>query len=89
MKHYKTRVIPERIDEILFRTTCDLCSKEIEQDEWDRDEVTVENVTGYSCPSGGASSYEFVDMCGSCFRDKLIPWLTQQGATIQTKETDW
>lgn len=89
MKHYKTRLVPERTEQIVEKTTCDLCSEEIESVSRNRDEVTVENVTGYSCPSGGSSEYSYVDMCGSCFRSKLIPWLTQQGAVIQNRETYW
>lgn len=29
---------------------------------------------------------KYVDMCGNCFRDKLLPWMLEQGVKPQIKE---
>ncbi len=75
---------------------CDLCGKQGVSDSWDSGyyelneceiEVKVRQKDGYSSPDGGAGESYIVDMCPQCFKEKLVPWLREQGANI--KPTDW
>ena len=82
-------------DEILVETTCDLCGKIAKSGKWNSStyevnegeiEVTVRQKDGAAYPEGGHSTEFFVDMCPECFKLKLIPWLKENGATVEEKE---
>lgn len=89
MKHYVDVEIPAKISKRLVKTTCDICTKKIEEELYTVDEVTIEYKTGSSYPEGGSGDEIGVDMCGKCFNNKLIPWLKEQGANPTTREWDW
>lgn len=93
MKTYKTKhipAVPATDISVEDETLCDICKNSVESGgNWSNDEITIESKEGYSFPEGGSAEYKFVDMCKTCFDNKLIPWLKSQGAEIQTRETDW
>lgn len=87
---YITKHVPAKDISVEHEVFCDLCKSEIDEySGWDVNEVTIEGKTGYSCPSGGSSETQSVDMCIKCFEGKLIPWLKEQGADIQKSERNW
>jgi hypothetical protein len=98
---YETRNIPATTHKVIDKTVCDICKRETKGSEWeestwhnDETDITVElsyeHRTSYGCDCcGGQSEKIIVDLCPTCFKDKLLPWLRSQGAQIQVKEYDW
>lgn len=98
MRHYLTEEIPATTRQKLSKTTCDLCGNEAKHGCWESStyevneteiEVTVRQREGTSFPDGGDCEEYSVDMCPSCFKNKLIPWLESQGCKAKTKEWEW
>lgn len=80
MKHMKkVEIAATTRDETDF-VTCDLCGECIEEAGYNIDEIEVRHRTGKSYPESGAGKETYVDMCGKCFDEKLVPWLRTQGA---------
>jgi hypothetical protein len=89
MKHYKTVQVPAKESKVLYKTTCDLCGGEITSACYDAEEVEIRHRTGSNYPEGGSGEEVEVDMCGTCFDSKLVPWLREQGANPEPEEWDW
>lgn len=89
MKHIQTRKVPERIETFTEKTTCDLCHKEIEYHHFDLDEVTIKYRSGSNYPEGGCGTEQTVDVCPECWKSKLVPWFTSQGAAVSSENWDW
>jgi len=96
MKKYETRVIPERTEQCITGTVCDLCGAKSFGVNWDQGyyktnetevSVHIKHETGISYPEGGSGTNYEIDMCPKCFQDKLIPWVKSQGGNV--RETDW
>lgn len=97
MKIYKDKEIPARKEKILVKRACDLCGKGGKH-SWDGGVYEESNTTikvsvchkqGYSYPEGGSGDGIDIDLCPSCFRNKLVPWLQEQGANIKYEEWDY
>jgi len=82
----------------LKKLTCDLCGAEgvgegWKSSEWNVNEtkmkVTVTQTEGLSYPEGGTGTEYVIDLCPECFKNRLVPWLTSQGAEIEKMEWDW
>jgi hypothetical protein len=89
MKHTQTIIEPATQRIIVTHTTCDLCSKTIEHDCFEVDDVVIRHQVGSSYPEGSLVEETTVDMCGECFKSKLVPWLQSQGVTPTTSQSDW
>jgi hypothetical protein len=89
MKHTKTVAVPATTKVVVDHTTCDLCQKRIVHNGYNVDQVRVEHRTGSQCSDGGSGYEVSVDICGSCFITKLLPYLESQGAKPTTEEWDW
>lgn len=89
MKHMKTVNVPAETKQELDRTTCDLCGAEIKAGRYSAEEVEVRHRTGSSRPDCGAGEEVRVDMCGTCFDTKLVPWLRTQGADPKPEGWVW
>lgn len=103
MKHKRTVQVPasERVE--THAITCDLCGKEAPglrhgDSEWTtehyaieetRVEVTVRRRQGSSFPEGAWGKAWSVDICPTCFKAKLVPWLISQGAAIREEDFDF
>ena len=92
-KTYK-KVRSEVENTFLVAMTCDLCDKQTKRHDWTTGiyevaETTVQFKEGTNYPDGGCGTLYDVDICPGCFRDKLIPWLRSQGATVRETEWDW
>ncbi len=89
MKHYKTVEVPETTEQVLERTTCDLCGGEISEGSYEVNEVEIRHKTGNCYPETGFGEEVRVDMCGECFTEKLTPWLVAQGVKVTEVEWDY
>ncbi len=79
---------------ILDEMSCDLCDKKTKHDEWgiQNYEVAETEITireGFSYPDGGYGTKITIDICTSCFKTKLIPWLIKQGVNIKEEKWDY
>lgn len=84
MKHTEEVVVPARTETRVKLITCDLCKKEIENEHYHVDEVVVHHKVGNAFPESGRGTETSVDVCGSCFNEKLLPWLISLGALPTT-----
>lgn len=87
MKHKENVEIPATTEIRTTYVTCDFCSKKIEYLAYKTDEVTIRHKEGDSYPEIGGGAARFVDMCGKCFNEKLVPWIQSQGVEVQKE--DW
>lgn len=75
---------------------CDLCGRKgSPAREWETAayevnktevSVTVRAKQGEAYPEGGNGTEFSIDICPTCFREKLVPWLRSQGAKIEERE---
>ena len=98
MKHYIEKIVPEKTEEVLSDITCDLCGKSGGRDGWDSSiwsvsetevEVTVKHKNGTEFPEGGDGKLYAVDMCPTCFKEKLIPCLKSLGCEVKFEDWGW
>ncbi len=89
MKVYENKTIPESVEKVLIKTTCDMCKGEIKTGCFEVNEVEISHEHGSVYPDSGYTDTNFIDLCGKCFQEKLIPWLKNQGCEVQTKETEY
>lgn len=91
------KTIPSRQEEYTVETRCDLCNHKaprVGRGEWggscyDIAEVTIEMRIGSGYPEGGSYERNEYHVCPVCFRDKVMVWLSSEGATETTEEVDW
>lgn len=83
-KHIETH------EEIDYRA-CDLCGRPTEtQDCHDCDAVEpLQHRYGTSYPEGGDGEEIEIDLCPSCFKNKLVPWLQSQTPLHPIAYEDW
>lgn len=99
MKTYETVVPENKPYEKVRCRKCDLCGAESQGEEWQSKglwdvnqtvmAVEIRQKDGYNLPDGGSGTKIEVDLCPTCFKDKLVPWLISQGADIKAEEWDW
>jgi hypothetical protein len=94
------RVVPENkpYDRLKCRK-CDLCGVMSRGEHWEAKGIYESNETiiavevmqkeGANYYDGGSGTKYEVDLCPTCFKEKLIPWLNSQGAEIKQEEWDW
>ncbi len=95
MKKYRT--IEKKVETKEFKVvdsiTCDLCGDETNKnwktEPYDATETDISMKTGNDWPEGGSGDLIEVDICPTCFKDKLIPWVRSQGGTETVTEWDW
>lgn len=99
MKKYVKKQITSEVT-VLEEQTCDLCGAKAKKPGilwsggiYDVDEteisVTIRQRSGENYPDNGSGTEHVIDLCPKCFKERLIPWLRSQGATIEEKEWDW
>lgn len=89
MKHTEEIEIPARTETRVCRITCDMCGEDVDNMNHTEEEVIVYRKT----IDGNLDSFETeettVDLCGQCFKDKLIPWLESQGVKPLVKKRSY
>jgi hypothetical protein len=87
--------IPAKTSTYTTHLVCDLCGAKSHDDRnwtsemYEFDQVVIEAKKGERYPDNGNHATTTVDLCPTCFRDKLLPWLASQGAKPRTEEVDW
>jgi hypothetical protein len=79
---------------------CDLCKKESEQaDHWvrqmperavittDENSITLTHKFGKRYPEGGWGQVLEIDICPECLQNKVLPFLKEQGCSVEYQ--DW
>ena len=98
MKVYETKAVPATTREILIKRKCDLCGIESKSSDWNAGfyevneteiKITMKQKEGSSYPEGGSGTEYEIDLCPSCFTNRMIPWLKSKGAEIKEREWDW
>jgi len=95
MKHFTRKIIPElivpeHIESVFAKVTCDLCGEEIKKDnQFDAPKVVVAGEEGVSYPEGGTCTRTEFDVCVKCFKDEVVPWFDSRGAQPRVNEIDW
>lgn len=92
MKNYEEEVIPATHVQKHVSTTCDLCG-DITDNDWspgyeqNEAKVAIQEMKAY--PEGGwGAEYEY-DICPTCFKEKIMPWLKKQGAEPRKRDIDY
>ena len=90
-----TKVIKERKvsyeEDYCDHIICDICKVKSNGSDWGSsvnsdDEITISRVRGYSDRDGGLHTAVSFDLCPSCFMNKLIPWLKENGGEPSEEE---
>jgi len=89
MQHKKTVEAPATTREVVDFTTCDICGDRIREGTYEVSEIEVRHKTGTNYPEGGSGEETEFDICGKCFDEKLVPWLSSQNAEPRKTEWDW
>lgn len=91
MRTYREVTYPEYKRQVLSEITCELCRKttkyEWKMGDYNLVEVEVRLKTGTSYPEGGMGEEINIDICPSCFENKLVPWVQSQGGSAEVG--DW
>ena len=85
MKHYKTQTEEKQV---LERTTCDICEKELEQTHSGFSGGHIEHRKGQIYHDGGGGWYGTkidADFCSNCFHNKVTPALENVGVVFQAQ----
>lgn len=91
----ETRQIPAKTETRPVSIQCDMCGEKSKRSNnwgdgpYSVNDVTIEHKTGESYPEGGSGEYLRCDLCPTCFKTKLVPWLESQGASVRQEEWDW
>jgi len=97
MRHYEKRQRTSEYDH-LVKLTCDLCRTEAKGGDWESStyevnevevQMTVRQKEGSNYPEGGSGEDYLIDLCPTCFKERLVPWLRSEGADIVQREWDW
>jgi len=71
---------------VVTTTFCDLCEKEIvERNGHQRDEVEIEHSVGNVWPEADCRQVTWVDVCTSCFQERVRPAIEALGAKFRTR----
>lgn len=89
MQHKKTIIIPEHTQIVTEFETCDLCGNKLEYELYEINHVKICHKKGVNYPESGSGVETTFDICGSCFEQKIVPWLVTQGAKPQIEKWDW
>ena len=98
MKVYEMVDVPATMREVLVKRRCDLCGMESKSSDWDAGsykvneteiKIIMKQKEGSSYPEGGSGTEYEIDLCPECFKNRLIPWLKGEGATIEERKWYW
>jgi len=89
MRTYKTTIIPEHNSTSIDQVFCDLCGEVRKHQLYAVSDVVVSYEFGNAYSDNGSTTQLSYDICGSCFRNKLMVWLESQGAEPRKEEKDW
>lgn len=87
MKNYKKIKVTEQVVESI---TCDLCHKSYKPESANSEtEIHISITESEFHYDYGYGRKTEIDLCPDCFKNKLIPFLKQNGAECKEEEFDW
>jgi hypothetical protein len=87
MRHTRLERVPASTREVEDHVTCDLCHVKIGEGAiYRRDEATIKREVGQCYPEGGTGVATEVDVCGTCFERRVLPWLRSQDVVPRVRE---
>jgi hypothetical protein len=98
MELKKTVEIPAKTEERVVAVTCDICGKKGHpewpggdwgENQYDRNETIVRWRQGEHYPEGSSGNEYDVHICPTCFENKLMPWLKEQGVNLIEKSYEF
>lgn len=93
MKVMKTVPVPATTREVLDFIKCELCERKHHDERWspgiyEVSEPEVVLSVGTNYPEGSSIDRTYLDICPTCFKEKLIPWFVSQGG-VPREVSDW
>lgn len=79
-------------------TTCELCGRTTTAEDWDAPEwyengnthkVIIKYEYGWGSQDGGSMKVIEYDLCPNCFKEHLMAWMAELGATPRTEKKEW
>ena len=95
MKNMKIVTIPESKKEELDFVICDLCKRPGDDEtEWSRkrfekSEVIISHEFGDDYPDSYSTQTITFHVCPDCFKNKVMKWFHENGATETISESEW
>lgn len=98
MRFYQKQIKEPVIQKVLVKITCDLCGAETKNSNWGTSfneinnveiSVTINQQEGAAYPEGVFGTEFNVDLCPTCFKTTLIPFLREKGAKIEERELNF
>ena len=95
-KRFETKRV-ERVETHTIEHACDICKRTMNHPEWgewdagssyDVNRVRISHEEGSAFPEGGIAETVSFDLCPTCFRDVLTPFLESKGA-VPNKSKDY
>lgn len=96
-QRFEERTVPEHTEECLVERTCDICAVEADRPgagQWvasshfDVSQTTITLEEGSAYPEGRDTTRMSFDICPTCFKNKLIPFMATHGAKPRTNGED-
>lgn len=95
MRNYEYREKPAEKYKLLKECICDLCghkSTELFNDPeryGDYSQITVEMQEGTCYPESHSYTTTYYDICPNCFKNKIMRFLNNEGASPTEENNDW
>ena len=82
MKTYEEKMVT-RTEKLLSSITCDWCGVPVvKRNGWNIDQTSLSHRYGEHYPDCHTGHSIDIDICGNCFKNKLVPYLQNQGVNI-------
>ena len=77
----------------LVKMICDLCRAETlsqwKKNDSDAVEIEIRLTEGFACSDGGGGTRIAIDLCPTCFKSQLVPWIQMQCGNVHVEEWDF
>lgn len=85
------KIVPAHIErrEEMTRDVCDCCGLDLSEDNkgaYADNDVRVQGHVGSFYPSGDCRTTYEIDLCSTCFVDKLVPLMRANGMPVRERE---
>jgi hypothetical protein len=89
MEHKKIVNVPAKKIEQVDYYTCDICGINLSDVHYEVSEVDISMKEGVSYPDSGHHILTEFDICITCFKEKLMKFMSDNGAKPRISEIDW